>query len=55
MRMRVARIVMPVAKMRMTVIVGMLVHPELFYPLALASAAFCALITQFDTSRPRFH
>jgi hypothetical protein len=32
----------------------MLLHLELFYALASASAALCALITQFDTSRLRF-
>jgi hypothetical protein len=68
--MRVAMIVVAVAEMGVTLNVlllrseviaarvsrpmRILVHLELFYALGPASAALCALITQFDTSRPRF-
>src|SRR6266851_1757760 len=64
--MRVAMIVMAVAEMGVTLSVlllrsegiaarvsrpmRILVHLELFYALGPASAALCALITQFDTS-----
>jgi len=75
--MCVAMIVMAVAEMGVTLSVlllrsegiaarvslpmRILVHLELFYALGPASAALCALITQFDTSRldfvdaPRLH